>query len=325
MKRALVGLTGPVCYDYKNHLDIPSGRFPNPVLENVTGLVLSYDEIWFLCRELCPSDLQNAHFVKFVEDDPLLMERATVALEQFRNLAHEIPEREAIRQEEIAGNEMGRAIERIAQAVPFDFTPDHHSRQITTFRTSGYMFSASGLRFENIVADVGIAAALDFNVDVIFNSYASGAAGLIEEDSQVEQRLVLAEQITAIYTLDHLGPQGAFHESLNDLRSHERIVEFRKLLVETEIEGKDLKALAAEVAVQADRHARDVLDRFIKGKGKLRTFGVPTAAAIVNHVIPGAGAALGGLFGAKDWLDDREVKKRVSWAPFVLDARNPRK
>ncbi|MFG3165145.1 hypothetical protein ACGFY8_35335 [Streptomyces sp. NPDC048232] len=324
MKRALVGLTGPVCYDYKNHLNIPSGAFPNPVLENVTGLVLSYDEIWFICRELCPSDLQNEHFIKFIEDEPLLMERASVALEQFTHMAHGIPEGEMIRRDRIANRGMHRAIERITQAVPFEFTPDHHSQQLATFRLSGRAFNASGLRFENVVADIGIAAALDFNIDVIFNSYASGAAGLIQEDPRVGDRLVLAEQITGIHTLDHLGPQGAFHESINDLRSHERIAEFRNLLAETDVEGKDLKALAAEVAAQADRHARDVLDRFIKGKGKLRTYGVPTAVAILNQIIPGAGAAFGGLFSAKDWLDDREVKKRVSWAPFVLDARNPR-
>jgi hypothetical protein len=324
VKRAFVGLTGPVCFDYKNYLTTPSGRFPNPVLEAVTGLILSYDEIWFLCRELCPSDLQNAHFIKFIEDEPLLMERATVALEQFRNMARGVPESEMLRRKKIANREMNHAIERITQAVPFELAADHHSQQLTIFRPSGYVFNASGLRFGNIVADIGIAAALELNVDIIFNSYASGAAGLIQEGPRVEQRLVLAEHVTAIRTLDHLGPQGAFHESLNDLRSHERITEFRNLLSETDVEGRDLKALAAEVAAEADRHAREVLDRFIKGRGKLRTFGVPTAAAILNQVIPGAGAALSGLFGAKDWMDDREVKKRVSWAPFVLDARNPR-
>ncbi|MBQ0849334.1 hypothetical protein J8N05_14085 [Streptomyces sp. BH-SS-21] len=236
-----------------------------------------------------------------------------------------IPQDEIMRRDRIADRGMHRSIERITQAVPFEFTPDHHSQQLANFRIAGRAFNASGLRFENVVADMGIAAALDLNIDVIFNSYASGAAGLVQERPQVGDRLVLAEQITGFHTLDYLGPQGAFHESLHDLRSHAQIAEFRKLLAETEVEGKDLKVLAAEVAAQADRHARDVLDRFIKGKGKIRTYGVPAAAVFLNHILPGAGAAFGGIFSAKDWLDDREVKKRVGWAPFVLDARNPRK
>jgi hypothetical protein len=32
---------------------------PNPILDSPFGLMLLYDELWFLTKDLCPTNLRN--------------------------------------------------------------------------------------------------------------------------------------------------------------------------------------------------------------------------------------------------------------------------
>lgn len=55
---AFVGLSGPIGYDYQHStglIDPRDSSSPNPVLENVSGLLLCYEDIYFLSRHFCPS------------------------------------------------------------------------------------------------------------------------------------------------------------------------------------------------------------------------------------------------------------------------------
>jgi hypothetical protein len=93
-RRAFLGEYAPVFFDHGN-IYRPDGYtgWPNPVLENANGLALCYDELWFLDRRLCPADMQNLDFVKFVSDDPQLAKTAeeagTDGVRMLRNLWRE--------------------------------------------------------------------------------------------------------------------------------------------------------------------------------------------------------------------------------------------
>src|SRR5689334_3222402 len=72
---AFVGLSGPIFYDYNNQATRAASDLidsPNPVLDSPFGLMLLFDEVWFLCRSLCPENLRGASFVKFVDETSLL-------------------------------------------------------------------------------------------------------------------------------------------------------------------------------------------------------------------------------------------------------------
>jgi hypothetical protein len=278
--------------------------------------------VWFLHRALCPFDLQTANFVKFIEDDPVLIRRAEVAYEQFSQIYWDNfydwhAENEETRR---ASAIWSSTVEFIRDELPFEFVPDHHGQGIEGF-TSG-----SGASVANVLCDLGIATSLDLNFDVIFNGRASSLAYALQAPrvQSTHQRLKLAEHVTAIRTIDHLGPQGAFHESLNDLRSHPRVAEFRQFMTQLEIPDGDFKKLATEVEQAADRHSRDVLDRYLKGRGKIRTIGAAAISAGANFLLPGSGGVLSGALAATDWWKARQHRKQIAWAPFVLDARDPR-
>ena len=77
MRIGLVGLSSPVFYDYRHPASIaPSdlSSSPNPVLEGAFGALLLYDELWFLCRSLCPENMRSISCVKFLDELGMLPE-----------------------------------------------------------------------------------------------------------------------------------------------------------------------------------------------------------------------------------------------------------
>ena len=70
MRIAYIGLSYPTFYDYlhespKTQNDTSSS--PNPVIESPWGLMILYDELWFLCESLCPNNMRKLPYVKFVD------------------------------------------------------------------------------------------------------------------------------------------------------------------------------------------------------------------------------------------------------------------
>ena len=75
MRIAYVGLSTPLFYDYhfpatKAPSDLSSS--PNPILDSSFGIMLLFDEIWFLCRSLCPDNMRSLSYVKFMDEQDLL-------------------------------------------------------------------------------------------------------------------------------------------------------------------------------------------------------------------------------------------------------------
>src|SRR5215475_13683825 len=88
---AYVGLAGPLGYDYQNLVRRRKRRAsgePNPILENVIGLLLCYDEIYFLAPQFCPADMRKLPYVKFVIADADLGPAALTALAAFDAVDH---------------------------------------------------------------------------------------------------------------------------------------------------------------------------------------------------------------------------------------------
>ncbi|MDH2394068.1 hypothetical protein QCN29_36085 [Streptomyces sp. HNM0663] len=75
-RRAFLGRFAPAFYDEANPHQVYGYDRPNAVLENAVGLMLCYDELWFLSRDLCPADMQELDFVRFVSDDAELSKTA---------------------------------------------------------------------------------------------------------------------------------------------------------------------------------------------------------------------------------------------------------
>lgn len=71
-RRVFVGLAGPTYFDYANKASKSRNdeyTSPNPVFENIFGLAIFYDEIWFLCESLCPQSIRGHSKVRYFDQD----------------------------------------------------------------------------------------------------------------------------------------------------------------------------------------------------------------------------------------------------------------
>lgn len=332
MRRAFVGLSGPIGFDYANLSNVPTyhdpDQFqPNPILENTTGLLLCYDEIWFPTRDLCPVDMQNLPYVKFIDDDPNAKKRCLIAVHQYIEILNEsdpLPPPPLI--EERLG--------RIHEEAQFEIVPDSHNRG--TMLGGQYLSPHGGTAWavENALMDAGLALTLadclpsggGNPIDVVSNTAisaflsADGSSPRSEGGLQWWQRDAV-DFLSPVRSITYLGPKGSYHESLEDLRNHSQIREFRQFLETTDQEEKDGQKLASEVSELADKHARDVLDRYLAGRSKIFTAGSIASGTIGNSIAPPLGSIVSGAISALEWIRESRKRKSLAWSLFVVDLK----
>ncbi len=297
---------------------------PRPILENTLGLLLCYDEIWFISRSLCPAAMRNLPYVKFVEDFPDLTNRVIVACDQYGDIARNFSKKltDAHRKQESEG--WNRIWTDIQEAFPFEMSLDNHSRGVVLSGTLvGSPFPGAP---ENAVLDWGVAASLDFDVDITINTpLARSLSGELTETRRAGGltgvHVRAAELLLPVQAADWHGPDGAYHESIEDLREHPNIREFRHYLGSVDAVDKSGEDLARHVSDLALSHSRDVLERFVKGRGKIKTLGSAAIGMAGNAVQPGLGSVIGGAISGLDFLKERKLRKEVAWSVFVLDAQ----
>lgn len=74
MRRAYIGLSTPIGYDYKNQATKTKAdtySSPNPILDSPFGLLLLFDELVFLTRSLCPENMRRLPYVSFLDETNL--------------------------------------------------------------------------------------------------------------------------------------------------------------------------------------------------------------------------------------------------------------
>lgn len=90
------------------------------------------------------------------------------------------------------------------------------------------------------------------------------------------------------------------------------------------MDEKTTAEVVAAANVQADKHDKEIRDRYFVGRGKLYTVAKVAVGPLGNLVTPGSGRAPRGP-SAPQWRDKHDFKRRIAWSLFVLDARLTRK
>ena len=320
MRRGLIGLSTPIGYDYVNPIrpwSEEAADIPNPVLENVAGLLVSYDELWFISRELCPIDMQDLPYVHFVSEDPLLARRAEIAAQQFWNLdvsEIDIPVRDSDAYRE--------TYDAFKKAANFELGMDNHSRSIKIAQAMG---NAGDTQL--FVIDVGMARSLDLEIDLVVNSSLVGSAAALSDLGMTRaaystETIAAVEHVVQIHTTDLLSPRGSYHASLEELRSHARVVEFRDFISRAEEDTtRDAVALAKEVDKLAEDHITRALERYVRGRGRIATVGSMIAGVGGNLIHPGLGSAAQQGINFAERRQEKPYRRGAAWSLFVRDAK----
>jgi hypothetical protein len=324
--RAYVGLTGPIGYDYRheaprvNNLDSSS---PNPVLENVLGLILCYDEIYFLAPQFCPADMRDLPYVHFVTEDATLSVSALTALDAFEASEHErwVKSPSFERFAQISETMRGKN-NREQYAI------DNHTHQIHL--RSDRVVGGNSMALDNATRDLWVVAELGLSgMDVIFSSPAQEALNQELEKEFAQGHYVSPVKREAVQRLamlrvpNFLGPKGSYHESLEELRARRDVEEFRKYLVEVEADADDGIGLAQSISQQAFDYIDQQTERYLKDKHWFQSIGIPTVRGVLNAIHRPLGSAVATALQAPLQLGEQRFKKVSRWAPFVVDLHRP--
>jgi hypothetical protein len=323
MRKAYIGLSGPLGYDYKNQFEKihkEEMSSPNPILENAMGILLFYDELVFACPQVCPKSMRQLDYVKFLYELPDFEEKIrriknkidNLNIDSYRDLS-----------EKIHGNKnYSEAIKRIlGQSVSFTalntaprFLIDHHTHNFHLGGeewTRASSFDIRGWLFDSEVVE-------EFNLqkyDPVFNSNTL----LIADDFEKKYKdsYKLTDQLVIRNIPNYINEAGPYHESIEELRHHKFITEFRTHLDEimANSNSKELERIANEVEATAEQTRKEVFLKYMKSYNSYWGLAKSAGTEIAGLFVPGVGLAteLGErYFRGKD-------NKGHKWAAFLTE------
>ncbi|MFG3336967.1 hypothetical protein ACGFZZ_33735 [Streptomyces tendae] len=351
-RRAYLGRFAPLFYDEANMHEVYGRSVPNAVLENATGLMLCYDELWFAHRALCPADMQNLDFVHFVSDQPELLRTARDILEEGQRVAYSGPiwhilptprTRSYIADAMAQINAAERLREHLTQTLAragyqtsLELLPGNDFQQPS--RTDGLgdpwpdvqvAWAKRARQDVEHAFDWLVADALQIGpMDCIANTRTSVLLGqpseaVLDAVGFHTYQLEAMERVLHIRTTEALTPRGPYHEFIGDLRKDKRIKDLRALLAGMTSANGSAAALVEEVECLIQSY----LDEAFRSKHRpalLRAVGSAALSMAGNQLLPGLGGVLGSLVNADRVISDHHFKKSSRWAMFILDARDKR-
>ncbi|MFC8570805.1 hypothetical protein ACFUIW_34115 [Streptomyces sp. NPDC057245] len=340
-RRAFLGDLAPTLYDHRadNRVQAYGEAWPNPVLENALGLMLCYDELWFLHRALCPADMQELDFVHFVSDDQDQMRTAHEGFQHGWEVVQEhvlpaLPSPRPLKNALRGGAKPG-----LPPAVTHSLRLLAHTSELlskagheTDLSLVGRYYGFIELDFPanwSYMAQWFIPDALGLGpVDHIINSSMSRVLQVVgsgsKDDLQFEtEKITAIEQVLHLRTTDTLGPRGAYHDFIADLRKDKRVKDLRDFFAGRPSPDGGATVLAREVEQLVADHQKEALRRMHR-PAKLRAIGSMALGATANQAVPGLGSVLSTLVNADRTLSDFKFRKNSRWAAFVVDARDKR-
>lgn len=312
MKRiGYVGLSTPIYYDYRNMASkAPSDKSdsPNPILEGAFGALLLYDELWFLCRSLCPENMRHLDYVKFLDEvgdapdvDPEWLPDpkdvfSAAALDDF--------------------SESSRAYQLVKDQanIYWDAAADNHTHGLIV---GNQMLSGNSWSVRNVLFDFLLVERLQKNVELVTNSFSSR---LFKTEISVGKKLQLTESLILENVPQFLSPAGPYHQSIEEVRGSSYLTYFREWITKDAFTSNqaEVKEVKKEVEAKLSESQKQIFLRYLDPKGSYKSFAETVLGAGVDTLIPGA-ATVKDLIGQRN---EEKKKQGLRWQGFILDARS---
>jgi hypothetical protein len=316
----LVGASGPIGYDYRRE---EADGLPYPVFEDLWGILLCYDELWFLSRPFCPCDMWELPYVHFLDeavDEGFDLARLRLASEQLESAFRGVPSTAP------APLPFGEVIDRVTCGDPSGI--DNHSRTVRI--ADGWEIMGNAGALDLLVSDMGVAAAMDLaHLDVLNNTF--GAARFVGVESAMGSAFMgdrlgpwkvdVAHILATTKFPNRYEPGGAYVPDIEELRQHPNLRQFREMLSDPKWAGQDAPAAAAEITAQADTFARQHVAKTFKKRPWYHTLATISVGPVGNLIHPGVGSAVNGGLKVLDYARARDDRKTGGWTAFVASLR----
>lgn len=285
MRIGLIGLSTPVAFDYgveatRAPADLTSS--PNPILDSPFGLMLLYDELWFLTRSLCPENMRNCSFVRFLDEEGLMPDAAEIdtAFGYTRFL-------------------MARAAEGVAHAPalpgPTSIEPpgtweakwENHSHGL---RLGSEDLSANAGDVMLIVFDLEVLKTLGrHDVELIGNGIGQRR---VEELRPAMREMDLAHVLTVDHIPNYIDRLGPYHPVIDEVRDDRMLRYFRRWISETaETSPQDARKMKEDVENRIKEAQRELFLEYLDPRSHYTSVAKTITGAIGDLVVPGVGTA----------------------------------
>lgn len=312
-RAAYIGISYPLLYDYRHQAEKCSNDLsdsPNPIIESPLGLITLFDELLFLCRSLCPNNMRNLPYVKFVDElypDFYFGDIEKAAYERERS---------------ISLNNSGLRFNDIVNAMHIVNWKglDNHTHGL---QLGDIHLSASSNEY-HFLFDMYVFEALqqiyDEDIELIANSmfHIGTACG----GTQAE----LTDKIIIPQIPNYIGVDGPYHSCMEELRENEFIKDFRKWIIKNH--GNLQRSEIQDICVGVERNIEETQNRVLKKylqENSGFTYFKSTSSTLIKTVlgticpsISIADAFAGSIKKGKHTLDAKSIR----WQGFVVDSRN---
>jgi len=312
MKRiGYVGLSTPSFYDYRNPASrAPSDDYssPNPIIEGAFGALLLYDELWFLCRSLCPENMRSLPYVKFLDEASQVPEVDPEWLPEPDQM-FDLAAIAAFQTSSAAYNEVKQQAR-----VNWDAAADNHTHGLNI---SGLLLHGSSWEIKNVVFDMLLAERLPQEVELVTNSFTSR---LFKTEASVRDKLVLSEILVLESVPQFLTPRGPYHPSIEEVRENSYLKQFRNWIqTEARIASrKDIAEVKAEVETKLAESQQRIFLKYLDPKHSYKSYAETMLNVGMDALIPGS-STVKDLIGQ---LSEERQKQGLRWQGFILEARS---
>jgi len=308
-----------VGYDYtREEID----GVPYPVFEDLWGILLCYDALWFLSRAFCPIDMWDLPYVRFLDESDL----GSIDMPRLRTSAVQF--RDAMRRAPPGGDapvNFGGLIARVTGGNTRGV--DNHSRAVQIADDWTVMGNAGDL--DLLVADMGIGAALDLpRLDVLNNSIgmarfaAQQSFAVTSLDEQFGPWHVdVAQHLATLRFPNRYEPGRTYVPDIEELRAHPNVGKFRDMLSRSDLTAQEASEAAAELTDKADRFARRQVAKTFRARPWYRTDSKVAIGPLGNLIHPGLGSAANAGVKVLEYGRSRSDRRTGGWAAFIAALR----
>ncbi len=310
-RTAYIGLSYPLLYDYKHQANRTLNDLsdsPNPIIESPLGLLIFYDELLFLCKSVCPNNMRNLPYVKFVDElYPDFYFQGI--LEQTNEMNGIININTALSYNDIVKllNVQGWGVDTHTHGLKIgDVTVSANANE-NKFLFDLYVFQALQELYND---DIELIANSRFNLGA-FNGGVK---------SEFIDRIIIPN------IPNYISINGPYHECMEELRANKYLEDFRRWVIQkhSNIQRTEIN----EMCVAVERNIEDVKEntfrKYLKdnsGYSSFKSIGstiIKTVAGAVCAPVSFADAFAGSIKQGKKYIDAKSVR----WQGFVMDSRN---
>lgn len=308
-RTAFIGISYPLLYDYRHQADKSPNDIsdsPNPIIESPMGLMIFYDEILFLCRSICPNNMRNLQYVKFV--DELYPD---FYFEEIWKRANEMAENISIKTK--------LSHKDIVKSLNVEgWEADGHTHGLKI----GDIILSANSNEDKFLFDLYVFQALQncYNDDIEFVANSM----YVSESFNASNVADFIERIIIHGVPNYIGVSGPYHECMEELRGNKYIKDFRRWIIDyhSHIQKAEINEMCNAIEKNIEEVKEDTFRRYLEnnsGYSFFRSTGntiLKTTAGMLLSPVSVVDAFAGSIIGGRNFLNAKSLR----WQGFVMDS-----